>query len=86
MVMTFKQIFTNEGMQIPIQYSFKQLQRLNLNESVAFEFDNESRRFLKRHLNSEFNIGRIYEPTLKKIAENIIILNRQKNGENKVEI
>lgn len=48
----------------------------NSDKSVNFTLDDESRDFLKENLPIE---GVIYEPTLKKLAENIIILNRQKH-------
>lgn len=80
MVMTFKQIFTNEGMQMPNKYGFRRVQSFNSDKSIAFEFDDKSRDFLRNYLEDKLNImGKIYEPTLKKIAENIIILNRQKH-------
>ena len=72
---TFKEIFDNEEMSMPNDYGKKRVQRFNPEESVSFVLDAESREFLKREL--QFDV--IYEPTLKKIAENIIILNRQKH-------
>ncbi|MEB7952251.1 hypothetical protein IGK25_002477 [Enterococcus sp. DIV1614a] len=72
----FKEIFINEGMEMPTAFGIARVQRTALNESVEFELDDESRVFLKANLPLTV---KIYEPTLKKIAENIIILNRQKH-------
>lgn len=73
---TFKQIFLNEGMQMPNINGIKRVQSFNSDESVKFTLDDESRDFLKKNLPIA---GVIYEPTLKKLAENIILLNRQKH-------
>lgn len=72
---TFKEIFYIEKMSMPNDYGKKRVQRFNPEESVNFVLDSKSRDFLKREL--EFD--EIYEPTLKKFAENIILLNRQKH-------
>ena len=76
MVRTFKDIFISEKMEMPDINGVKRVQNFNSNFSVEFILDDESRDFLKKHLPI---VGVIYEPTLKKFAENIIILNRQKH-------
>ena len=73
---TFKDIFLSEGMEMPNINGIKRVQGFNSDNSVSFILDNDSREFLKKNLPIE---GVIYEPTLKKLAENIIILNRQKH-------
>ncbi|WP_449455341.1 hypothetical protein [Streptococcus suis] len=73
---TFKDIFLSEGMEMPNINGIKRVQSLNSDESVNFILDDESRDFLKKNLPIA---SVIYEPTLKKLAENIIILNRQKH-------
>ncbi len=73
---TFKEIFLNEGMEMPNINGIKRVQGFNSDNSVPFILDNDSREFLKKKLPLT---GVIYEPTLKKLAENIIILNRQKH-------
>ena len=73
---TFKDIFLSEGMEMPNINGIKRVQSFNSDVSVNFLLDDESRDFLKDKLPIE---GVIYEPTLKKLAENIIILNRQKH-------
>ncbi|MGT2828909.1 hypothetical protein [Streptococcus hillyeri] len=73
---TFKEIFLNEGMEMPNINGIKRVQGFNSDNSVPFILDNDSREFLKKNL--PFS-GVIYEATLKKLAENIIILNRQKH-------
>lgn len=73
---SFKKIFIAEEMVMPNVFGIARVQRSNLNESVGFDLDDESRVFLKANLPLT---GKIYEPTLKKIAENIISLNRQKH-------
>ncbi|WP_449448952.1 hypothetical protein [Streptococcus suis] len=72
---TFKEIFLNEGMEMPNINGIKRVQGFNSDNSVPFILDNDSREFLKKNL----PLTGIYEPTLKKLAENIIILNRQKH-------
>ncbi len=72
----FKEIFLNEGMKMPNNNGIKRVQSFNSDESVNFTLDDESRDFLKKNLPIA---SVIYEPTLKKLAENIIILNRQKH-------
>lgn len=72
---SFKEIFIAEEMVMPNIFGISRVQRSNLNESVGFDLDDESRVFLKANLPLT---GIVYEPTLKKIAENIISLNRQK--------
>lgn len=76
MTRTFKDIFISEKMEMPNINGVKRVQNFNSNISVDFLFEDESRDFLKNHLPV---VGVIYEPTLKKFAENIIILNRQKH-------
>ncbi|HEL0067234.1 TPA: hypothetical protein ACGOZ2_001674 [Streptococcus suis] len=73
---TFKDIFLSEGMEMPNINGIKRVQGFNSDNSVPFILDNDSREFLKKNLPIE---GVIYEPTMKKLAENIIILNRQKH-------
>lgn len=73
---TFKEIFIKEGMTMPNAFGIARVQRSNLNESVRFYLDHESKVFLRTHLPLT---GKIYEPTMKKFAENILILNRQKH-------
>ncbi|HEL1740907.1 TPA: hypothetical protein ACGPAW_001871 [Streptococcus suis] len=73
---TFKDIFLSEGMEMPNINGIKRVQGFNSDDSVPFILDNDSREFLKKNLPLA---GVIYEPTLKKLAENIIILNRQKH-------
>lgn len=73
---TFKDIFDSEKMEMPNEVGICRLQRFNSDMSVSFRLDDDSRDFLRKHLPP---LGRIYEPTLKKLAENIIILNRQKH-------
>ncbi|HEM3216195.1 TPA: hypothetical protein U2C34_002114 [Streptococcus suis] len=73
---TFKDIFLSEGMEMPNINGIKRVQGFNSDNSVSFILDNDSREFLKKNLPIE---GVIYEPTMKKLAENIIILNRQKH-------
>lgn len=72
----FKEIFLNEGMKMPNNNGIKRVQSFNSDESVNFTLDDESRDFLKKNLPIA---SVIYAPTLKKLAENIIILNRQKH-------
>ncbi|HEL0010611.1 TPA: hypothetical protein TUL06_001934 [Streptococcus equi subsp. zooepidemicus] len=72
----FKEIFLNEGMKMPNNNGIKRVQSFNSDVSVNFLLDDESRDFLKKNLSIA---SVIYEPTLKKLAENIIILNRQKH-------
>lgn len=73
---TFKEIFITEGMIMPTAFGIARVQGFNLNESVEFDLDDESRVFLKANLPLT---GKVYEPTMKKIAENILILNCQKH-------
>lgn len=73
---SFKEIFIDEEMVMPNVFGIARVQRCNLNKSVEFDFDDESRVFLKANLPLT---GIVYEPTFKKIAENIISLNRQKH-------
>ena len=73
---TFKDIFLSEGMEMPNINGIKRVLGFNSDNSVSFILDNDSREFLKKNLPIE---GVIYEPTMKKLAENIIILNRQKH-------
>lgn len=73
---TFKDIFLSEGMEMPNINGIKRVQSFNSDVSVNFLLDDESRDFLKKNLPIA---SVIYEPTLKKLAENIIILNRQKH-------
>ena len=73
---TFKEIFDKENMEMPTSNGIKRVQSFNSDESVSFILDDESREFLKEELS---HIDVIYEPTLKKFAENILILNRQKH-------
>ncbi|UTB75428.1 hypothetical protein A4W74_01340 [Latilactobacillus curvatus] len=72
---SFKDIFTDENMIMPNNFGVNRVQNFNPDRSVSFNLDNASRNFLRINL----PFIRIYEPTLKKIAENIIILNRQKH-------
>lgn len=72
---TFKEIFDKENMEMPNENGIKRVQSFNSNVSVDFILDDELREFLKRNL----PFAKINEPTLKKIAENILILNRQKH-------
>ena len=72
----FKEIYLKEVMEMPNISGISRVQRFNSDESVEFELDDESRVFLKSNLPLT---SKIYEPTLKKLAENIIILNRQKH-------
>ncbi|MDS4841456.1 hypothetical protein RQ087_10925 [Streptococcus pneumoniae] len=72
---TFKELVDIEGMVFPNSYGVKRVQRFNPEESVNFLLDKASRELLKRKL----PFDKINEPTLKKFAENIIILNRQKH-------
>lgn len=72
---TFKEIFDKENMEMPNENGIKRVQSFNSNVSVDFILDDESREFLKRNL----PFAKINEPTLKKIAENILILNWQKH-------
>ena len=74
---TFKDIFLSEGMEMPNINGIKRVQGFNSDNSVPFILDNDSREFLKKNL--PIIEGVIYEPTMKKLAENIIILNRQKH-------
>ena len=76
MVRTFKDIFISEKMEMPNNNGVKRVQSFNSDSSVQFILDDESREFLKKNLPF---VDVIYEPTLKKFAENIIILNRQKH-------
>ncbi|HEL2473633.1 TPA: hypothetical protein TZY74_002154 [Streptococcus suis] len=73
---TFKDIFLSEGMEMPNINGIKRVQSFNSDESVNFTLDDKSRDFLKKNLPIA---SVIYEPTLKKLAENIILLNRQKH-------
>lgn len=75
--LTFKEIFIKEDMTMPNAFGIARVQRANLNESVSFDLDEESRIFLKNNLPLT---GKIYEPTMKKLAENILILNRQRHN------
>lgn len=73
---SFKEIFVDEAMTMPSAFGIARVQRSNLDESVSFVLDEASRAYLKANLPLT---GKVYEPTLKKIAENIIILNRKKH-------
>lgn len=73
---SFKEIFIAEEMVMPNAFGIARVQRSNLNESVRFDLDDESRVFLKANLPLT---GKVYKPTMKKIAENILILNCQKH-------
>lgn len=73
---TFKKICIDENLEMPNINGIKRVQGFNSDNSVPFILDNDSREFLKKNLPLT---GVIYEPTLKKLAENIIILNRQKH-------
>lgn len=72
---TFRSIFLREGMVWPNELGIKRVQRYRPDLSIDFVFDDESRFFLREHLTIK---GKINEPTLKKIAENILILNRKR--------
>lgn len=71
---TFKELVDIEEMVFPNSYGVKRVQRFNPDESPLFLLDDPSRELLKRKL----QFDKINEPTLKKFAENIIVLNRQK--------
>lgn len=73
---SFKEIFVDEAMIMPNAFGISRVQRSNLDESVSFVLDEDSRVFLRNKLPLA---GKVYEPTLKKIAENVIILNRKKH-------
>lgn len=73
---TFKEIYLAETMEMPNTYGISRVQRFNPSESVKFDLDDDSKIFLISNLPLT---NKIYEPTLKKLAENIIILNRQKH-------
>jgi hypothetical protein len=73
---TFKEIFIDENMEMPNKYGITRVQRINLDSSVEFEFNDESKAFLR---GEPHKAETIYEPTLKKFAENIILLNIQKH-------
>lgn len=73
---TFKEIFIQEAMTMPNAFGISRVQRSNLDESVSFVLDEDSRVFLRNNLPLA---GKVYEPTLKKIAENILILNHQRH-------
>lgn len=77
---TFKEIFIKEAMTMPNAFGIARVQRANLNESVSFYLDDESREFLRDNLTLAGLTGKIYEPTMKKISENILILNRQRHS------
>lgn len=72
-----KKICIDENMKMPNINGIKRVQSFNSDVSVNFLLDDESRDFLKENLPLTGVV--IYEPTLKKLAENIIILNRQKH-------
>ncbi|ATF26258.1 hypothetical protein [Brochothrix thermosphacta] len=83
---TFLNIYTAESMILPNNYGLARVQRCNHPLSVSFELDEDSIEFLKNNLKID---GSIYMPTLKKIAENIIILNREihfSNGEARISL
>ena len=64
----FKEIFTDENMEMPNKYGIIRVQRINLDSSVEFEFDDESKEFLRDELAKlPHNAETIYEPTLKKL-------------------
>lgn len=71
---TFLNIYTSESMVLPNNYGLARVQRCNHPLSITFELDEDSIQFLIENLKID---GTIYMPTLKKIAENIIILNRE---------
>jgi len=72
---TFKELVDIEGMVFPNSHGVKRVQRFSPDESPCFLLDDESRELLMRKL----PFDKINEPTLKKFAENIIVLNRQKH-------
>ena len=72
----FKEVLRDGGVRVQDNNGRGGVEGLNSDVSVDFLLDDESRDFLKEKLPIE---GVIYEPTLKKLAENIIILNRQKH-------
>lgn len=82
---TFLNIFILERMVMPNTYGIVRVQRYNHELSVNFILDQNSIDFLKEQLPPIK--GKIYLPTLKKIAENIILFNREvhyKNGESRI--
>lgn len=82
---TFLNIFTLERMVMPNTYGIVRVQRCNHELSVDFILDQDSIDFLKKQLPPIE--GKIYMPTLKKIAENIILLNREvhyKSGKSRI--
>ncbi|ANZ99531.1 hypothetical protein BFC22_05245 [Carnobacterium divergens] len=82
---TFLNIYTSESMILPNNYGLARVQRCNHPLSITFELDKDSIDFLKEQLPPIK--GKIYLPTLKKIAENIILFNREvhyKNGESRI--
>ncbi len=78
---TFQEICHNEKITIPhTEESNKRIQRYSPIESVEFELDEESIKLLKDNLwfdNMNFTF-------MKKMAENIIILNRLKHRGNNI--
>lgn len=71
---TFAEISKEENIIIPRTSLYAgRVQRYNSSLSVDFDLDEDSITLLE----SELPFSRIYETTLKKIAENLIILNRQ---------
>lgn len=83
---TFEQILKEEKITIPrTSFYAERVKRYNSTLSEDFELDEESITILKR----ELPFDKICKPTLKKMAENLILLNRQyhrKTDENRLEL
>lgn len=72
---TFEEIYKNENIKIPSTHQgAKRVQRFKTTKSIEFELDESSIALIKASYPFE-----CYFPTLKKVAENLIILNREKH-------
>ncbi|MDK1733311.1 hypothetical protein N0K71_06690 [Dellaglioa algida] len=77
---TFKELFDMHHMVLPLsQQVFTRIQNLNPQESIDFILDNDSEELLKNSFNQLLPAEEktnISQATLKKVAENILILNQ----------
>lgn len=72
---TFEEIYQDEKIKIPFSYNgAKRVQRFKTTKSIDFELDESSIDLIKANYPLKCTF-----PTLKKVAENLIILNREKH-------
>lgn len=72
---SFLKIFEDQKMILPNAQALRQVQELNDPRSIAFLLDDSSVNFLKSTLPFDTTKEQ-YQPTIKKIAENILLLNQ----------